>query len=391
MLSQLLLINALLPLGIAGLTSLQIHGQEFLSKEEVLQKVFRGMKGTALRSLSSRRKMKSIRATEDARSFLDKTIGKRKGGHYLMKAHDVEILIKEKMRPHKSASMTKDRTVISPSASKQNLPACCKQILPKLALSKFTRDCNDVETSMQSLPSTSIESLVPNTVTRDCSVESSIGSLPSASTESLVPNEVTRDCNVETSTQDLPSTSTESTQIDGGSANVSCQRERDIMFHKMPCRKLPFVLNESLETQLRDFGMFYSRELNPKRPSIHMSKETIKRHEMRIREFIDYVSRKYKRAATFDDCLDIEIAAGYIEERTGTMSKGTSANHVQTLIALAKYVLRDSKHRGNWERVKEVADLRQLQSQLQVSDHSDIKLGEPENCCFQVPKTLRGN
>lgn len=316
-------------LGIAGLTSLHINGQEFLSKEEVLHKVFKDMKNAALRSFASRRKIKSILATEDARSFLEKTLGKRRGGHYLMKRHDVEILISEKRRLDKSDTKPKEENVINPSAGGQNLPTSCKQILP---------------------------TLVPN---RDGN---------------------TRDGNNDTSMQSLPSTSTEPPQIDviaatsgktdGTSASVTFEREKNMVVSKMQRRKLPLLLNESVEKQLIDFSIFYSLQLNPMRPSLHMSKNTVERHEKRVREFLDYVERKYERPASFDDCLDISIAASYIDERTGAMSKGTSANHVQTLIVLAKYVLRDSKHRGNWERVKEVADLRHLQSQLQVCPHS---------------------
>lgn len=324
------------PLGIAGLTSLHINGQEYIAKEEVLQKVFKDMKNAALRSFASRRNIKSILATEDARSFLDNTFGKKKGGHFLMKVDDVKILIEEKRRLAKSANIPKEETVIK---SEKNWPTTCEKKLPTLVPTKLTQDRNG-ETSMQSLPSTSTES------------------------------------------PQIDATTATSGKPDGASASVSFQRERSMVVKNMQRRRLPLVLNESLESQLKDFSKFYSAVLNPIRPSLHMSTETVKRHEKRVREFMDYIERKYERPASFDDCLDIGIAALYIDERTGAMSKGTSANHVQTLIVLAKYVLRDSKHRGSWERVKEVADLRHLQNQLQVSTHSGLKLDEPENCCF---------
>eukprot|EP00112_Aurelia_sp_Birch-Aquarium-sp1_P011673 Seg2456.4 transcript_id=Seg2456.4/GoldUCD/mRNA.D3Y31 product="hypothetical protein" protein_id=Seg2456.4/GoldUCD/D3Y31 len=304
------------------------------------------MKNAALRSFASRRNIKSILATGDARSFLDNTLGKKKGGHFLIKVDDVKILIEEKRRLAKSANIPKEETVIK---SEKNLPTTCEKKLPILVHTKLTQDCNG-ETSMQSLPSTSTES------------------------------------------PQIDATTATSGKPDGPSANVSFQRERSTVVKNMQRRRLPLVLNES---QLKDFSKFYSAVLNPIRPSLHMSTETVKRHEKRVREFMDYIERKYERPASFDDCLDIGIATLYIDERTGAMSKGTSATHVQTLIVLAKYVLRDSKHRGSWERVKEVADPRHLQNQLQCGYERDRRKVDPrkdKRRCFeweQVMETLR--
>ncbi len=97
-----------------------------------------------------------------------------------------------------------------------------------------------------------------------------------------------------------------------------------------------------------------------------MSDGTAKRHRDHIREFLKFVEADKRRPATLDDVMDIATAWGFIEDRTRGLSSGTAANYVQSLIALAKYNLRDTKTNSKWDELPEVAQLRHMQNQLQV-------------------------
>ena len=128
-------------------------------------------------------------------------------------------------------------------------------------------------------------------------------------------------------------------------------------------------LSEETETELGEFKSLYTKTINRRRPTTAMSETTACRHVQHIREFLRFCEEHSKLEAKPRAVLEEDLILQYLEQRGEGLSAGTTANHVQSIIGLVKYLVTTRGNHINckWDGVPLIRSLRNLQNQLQVS------------------------
>ena len=420
--------------GVQGVMTVEFNGEKYVTKEDVSTKLIPSLSKNALRSLMSRHQMKTVLAKGITRSRLDKTLGSRKGGHYLVKVSDVQVILK--MRAETTTTTTAQKLQRAEETTTKQ-PVCLQTPRFKLvsspqntinydfsevtAMMEFCREIArtsnsqaDIELSTFATPATAVAATAepgdeprrqletipdyddttisvggkeaqiccPPARTPGQSVDTAASMSTASATITIAPAHeeiqatredtvsvcvsVSAERKVDTPVQDEEQIPVQNCQGHNEKTTTKVTVEPEIVPKKRERRSKPIQLEESLETQLEQLYRFYTKILNPQRPSVHMAESTVRRHMKHIREFLTFVTAEHKRPARFEDTLLIKLVSRYLDVRTEGLSKGTAANHVQSLIVLAKYTLRDSNCQGRWDTVDEISQLRHLQSQLQV-------------------------
>ncbi|XP_065060595.1 uncharacterized protein LOC135687874 [Rhopilema esculentum] len=123
----------------------------------------------------------------------------------------------------------------------------------------------------------------------------------------------------------------------------------------------------SFEVFFEKLQEFYTDEINPLRPSNGMTAGTIERHTRRLKKFFEHVEETYNRPPQMEDVTNINFVRAYVAELRRELNVGTVANHIQSLIVAAKYILKKEGLTKSWHEIAEITQLRHMQAQLQVS------------------------
>ena len=123
----------------------------------------------------------------------------------------------------------------------------------------------------------------------------------------------------------------------------------------------------SFEVFFEKLREFYTDEINPLRPSNGMTAGTIERHTRRLKKFFEHVEETYNRPPQMEDVTNINFVRAYVAELRRELNVGTVANHIQSLIVAAKYILKKEGLTKSWHEIAEITQLRHMQAQLQVS------------------------
>lgn len=353
-----------------------IDGKRHLIMSEVKERLFPDISRTALRSLMSRRHIKTVLATAHIRSCLQQKLGNTRGGTYLIGIDDATHLLAARGKANASKAACggggggggdRPSNVPIPSSScaavdqeeAQDLYGAvdfltiCEQVLSEPSPAQQSPD-NQGATDADRI----VDSGHVSDEARDTAAMPPVKSLvkPLVGQQSAAASLVNPLSCPNTATGE-PSKSVSTGIAAGKSRRTWSASPR---------------LDAGIERQLQDMSKFYTRTINPLRASVCLGENSMLRHLQRIRRYLHFVATVHEdKKHGLQDALDIDLCSKYIEEMSDRhMSNGTMANHIQTLIVLAKYILRDTRHRDSWEDVPEIASLRHMQSQLMVSCNS---------------------
>ena len=153
----------------------------------------------------------------------------------------------------------------------------------------------------------------------------------------------------------------------GSAPSTSASKTTHSTRRRQPARLIR--LSEETKTELCEFESFYIKTINARRPTTAMSETTACRHVQHIREFLRFCEEHSKLEAKPCAVLEEDLVLQYLEQRGEGLSAGTTANHVQSIIALVKYLVTTRGNHINykWNEVPLIRSLRNMQNQLQVS------------------------
>lgn len=379
--------------------AVEICGQMYVSMSEVRSRIYPGVSSSALRSFMSRRGIRTVLAKGDIRSMFESQLGQitGRGGHYLMSAANLNVMLlkRESTRatepiPEKGEKAEEEAPHFADDNFKddndndilrvEDLMTYCGHPLRfsvgegdiRIDLGSFVPIEGTADASSKDSPKPLHDALANSC---EQTSESNAEYQTEDETPSVEPTEATCANKMEQTAipmvSDKERTSEKSASPKGSSTeiidqNVQKSDQLSAVTKKSPARGRPVCLAGDLEQQLKDLVKFYTKVINPFRPTSSISESTMHRHERRIRLFLDFASKERKQKPTFDDSLDIDLTSKYVDHLSEALGSGTVANHVQSIIILAKYVLRGLKKRDRCTDDTEIAHLRHMQAQLQV-------------------------
>lgn len=376
--------------------AVEICGQMYVSMSEVRSTIYPGVSNSALRSCMSRRGIKTVLAKGGIRSMFESQLGQRagRGGYYLMSAANLNLMLlkRESTRatepiPEKGQRAEEEASNIAdynfkddvsndilrvedlmtycghPLRSRVSDGDVCIDLDPFVPV-KGTADAsrNDSSKPLQDALANSCKKTLE--INAEYQTEDGATSMePTAATSAneMEQKAIAMVSDNERTPEKSASSESLSTEIDQNAQ----QCDQHSVTKKSQARGRPVCLAGDLEQQLKDLVKFYTRVINPFRPTSNISESTMHRHERRIRLFLDFASKERKQKPKFQDSLDIDLTSKYVDHLSEVLGSGTVANHVQSIIILAKYVHRDLKERDRCTDT-EIAHLRHMQAQLQV-------------------------
>ncbi|XP_065067506.1 uncharacterized protein LOC135693056 [Rhopilema esculentum] len=121
--------------------------------------------------------------------------------------------------------------------------------------------------------------------------------------------------------------------------------------------------HEAVNNEFPKIAEFYSKVINPERPTGKIAEATVKKIIGKAKEFFIFVAETETRSPNIEDCLNTKKVDAFVQTRLAKpLSYGTVAGYVQSILYIAKYVKRNS---GNLMEIKEIVQLKRIQSQLQ--------------------------
>ena len=378
--------------------AVEICGQMYVSMSEVRSAIYPGVTSSTLRSTMSRLGINTVLASGAIRSTFESQLGQRtgtgRGGHYLMSLADLNKMISKRKPTRAIRSVPEefenelktdeDTSGVPYDNSKgdtdndilqvEDLSTYCGQPLGsnvddgqiQIDLNTFalmeSNVSNNLPKPLQDERMLRVDTLC-RTEDETRSVEITEAERAGKIEESAIP----KVCNNGT-------TPAKSASPENSSAEIKHNLQRGdelTAAKKSTARGQTVCLDEELEEHLKDLTKFYTKVINPLRPTSYISESTMHRHERRIRLFLDFVSKECKQKPSIEDSLDIALTSKYVDHLSGFIGSGTVANHVQSIIILAKYVLINVKKRDQ-SNATEIAHLRHMQAQLQVHSHQSI-------------------
>ena len=124
--------------------------------------------------------------------------------------------------------------------------------------------------------------------------------------------------------------------------------------------------HEAVNNEFPKIAEFYSKVINPERPTGKIAESTVKKIIGKAKEYFVFVAETEARSPSIEDCLNTKKVDAFVQTRLAKpLSYGTVAGYVQSILYIAKYVKRNS---GNLMEIKEIVQLKRIQSQLQVSN-----------------------
>ena len=369
-----------------------------MTTDEVHEKLLPNLSKSALRSTMSRRGIKAQLAKGGAKQALEKVLGKRRGGFHLLSLADVTALLRTKTKQPSSSvqkSVPDCNSLMSATGSRSNdmtLYDFCQELLPQRELAcpsallsvsttgaapmasphlkTGSMKTNESSENNESNENNEINENNENNEINEINESIEISALQSASKQHPCAPQASQQTVTPAATDDSiqPTATAPTVSEENGSApSTSASKTAHSTRRREPARLIR--LSEETETELCEFKSFYTKTINARRPTTAMSETTACRHVQHMREFLRFCEEHSKQGAKPCAVLEEDLVLQYPEQRGEGLSAGTTANHVQSIIALVKYLVTTRGNHINckWDDVPLIRRLRNMQNQLQVS------------------------